>query len=439
MTAYLGLGSSVGDRQAHLRAALHRLETFGPDLRVVAVSPIYQTPHLGLKPGDATRYPPHLNLAAKIETDLSPDALLERIHAVEGGRRTAAHRTLGATHDRHRYSALRRHGSADAGSDPAAIPASRSGLSSLFLWPILRPISDCRTDAVWKVCGRAHRSVPRASKGWKMDYLYEAVDPSGRTVLGKIEATDEVEVRRKLTQMGYRPQTVAVAQNAAASAVAPRQTGMGSVAVAPNAVRAGMQTGAQTACALQRHHAGRERRETERAHDRADAEPHLHTFPVQLSGQPRQPERFQAGRRLDEGSGVLFSAVGAPHQERHDDLRRPRQSGGAHAQQESGADGPRNGGRRAQRAADLRRHGALSAHLSRPYRRHGARRGDRRLSGDRSGRDRPQFRTEHRPLQRDVAPETDGLAGDLSAAGHHPFDAVHLRQHGLRRRTCGSI
>lgn len=88
VVAYLGLGSSVGDRPAHLRDALHRLETFGPGLRVTALSPVYQTPHLGLKPGDATRYPPHLNLAARIETDLSPDDLLQRIHAVEaaGGR-----------------------------------------------------------------------------------------------------------------------------------------------------------------------------------------------------------------------------------------------------------------------------------------------------------------------------------------------------------------
>ena len=81
-----------------------------------------------------------------------------------------------------------------------------------------------------------------------MDYLYEAVDASGRTVMGKIEANDEVEVRRKLTQMGYRAQTVAAAQNTAANAVAPRQTGMGSAAVASNsAVRNGIQTGAQTA------------------------------------------------------------------------------------------------------------------------------------------------------------------------------------------------
>ncbi|MCW3054151.1 MAG: 2-amino-4-hydroxy-6-hydroxymethyldihydropteridinepyrophosphokinae [Chthonomonadales bacterium] len=88
VTAYLGLGSSVGDRQAHLRDALRRLETLEPRLHVTTVSPIYETPHLGLKPGDETRYPPHLNLVARIETELSPEDLLQRIHGVEeaGGR-----------------------------------------------------------------------------------------------------------------------------------------------------------------------------------------------------------------------------------------------------------------------------------------------------------------------------------------------------------------
>lgn len=89
VTAYLGLGSSVGDRQGNLQAALQRLE--GPELHVCAVSPVYQTPHLGLQPGDETRYPPHLNLVACIETDLSPEKLLGRIHEVEalGGRQRA--------------------------------------------------------------------------------------------------------------------------------------------------------------------------------------------------------------------------------------------------------------------------------------------------------------------------------------------------------------
>lgn len=88
VTAYLGLGSSLGDRSENLRVALQRLQTFGTGLRVAAVSPVYQTPHLGLQPGDEMRYPPHLNLAARVETVLSPEELLLRIHDVEaaGGR-----------------------------------------------------------------------------------------------------------------------------------------------------------------------------------------------------------------------------------------------------------------------------------------------------------------------------------------------------------------
>jgi 2-amino-4-hydroxy-6-hydroxymethyldihydropteridine diphosphokinase len=39
------------------------------------------------------RYPPHLNLVARVETDLSPDDLLERLHGVEqaGGRQRTEH------------------------------------------------------------------------------------------------------------------------------------------------------------------------------------------------------------------------------------------------------------------------------------------------------------------------------------------------------------
>src|ERR1041385_4816567 len=86
--AYLGLGSSLGERAANLREALKRLETFGLGLRVVEVSPIYQSPHMGWEPGDEAKYPPHLNCVALIETTLTPEELLARIRAVEeaGGR-----------------------------------------------------------------------------------------------------------------------------------------------------------------------------------------------------------------------------------------------------------------------------------------------------------------------------------------------------------------
>ena len=86
VTAYIGLGSSVGDRMANLREALQRLNTQA--VRVLAVSPVYQSPHLGLHPGDSEKYPAHLNCAARLETTLTPEDLLSHIQAVEnaGGR-----------------------------------------------------------------------------------------------------------------------------------------------------------------------------------------------------------------------------------------------------------------------------------------------------------------------------------------------------------------
>lgn len=80
---YLGLGSSLGDRVRHLRKALERLQSCGPDVRVTDLSPLYESPHLGLHSGDEKRYPAHLNLAARLETTLTPEVLLDCIHTVE--------------------------------------------------------------------------------------------------------------------------------------------------------------------------------------------------------------------------------------------------------------------------------------------------------------------------------------------------------------------
>ena len=73
MRAYLGLGSNLGDRRAHLRAAVDAL----PD--VVAVSPVYETDPVGGPPGQS----PYLNLVVELETDRSPRQLLELGQALE--------------------------------------------------------------------------------------------------------------------------------------------------------------------------------------------------------------------------------------------------------------------------------------------------------------------------------------------------------------------
>jgi 2-amino-4-hydroxy-6-hydroxymethyldihydropteridine diphosphokinase len=65
--AYLGLGSNLGDRRAHLRAAVAAL----PD--VVAVSPVYETEPVGGPPGQA----PYLNVVVALDTDLGPRDLLD--------------------------------------------------------------------------------------------------------------------------------------------------------------------------------------------------------------------------------------------------------------------------------------------------------------------------------------------------------------------------
>ncbi len=73
MRAYLGLGSNLGDRRAHLRAAVAAL----PD--VVAVSPVYETDPVGGPPGQG----PYLNLVVVLETDRSPRQLLDLAHSLE--------------------------------------------------------------------------------------------------------------------------------------------------------------------------------------------------------------------------------------------------------------------------------------------------------------------------------------------------------------------
>jgi len=77
-TVYLGLGSNMGDRRRNLEAALDALRAH-PQIAVTAVSSFLETDPVGGPPGQGK----FLNAAAKIETDLSPEALLEELKRVE--------------------------------------------------------------------------------------------------------------------------------------------------------------------------------------------------------------------------------------------------------------------------------------------------------------------------------------------------------------------
>ncbi len=77
VVGYLGLGSNVGDRWAHLRGAVEALRGHG--VEVDAVSSAYETEPVG----EVLDQPDFLNAAVRIRTDLEPEGLLDLCKAIE--------------------------------------------------------------------------------------------------------------------------------------------------------------------------------------------------------------------------------------------------------------------------------------------------------------------------------------------------------------------
>lgn len=75
-TAFLALGSNIGDREANLREAVERLDA--GDIRVTRRSSLYET-----APQELLDQPWFLNAVVAIETSLFPMQLLARVRAVE--------------------------------------------------------------------------------------------------------------------------------------------------------------------------------------------------------------------------------------------------------------------------------------------------------------------------------------------------------------------
>jgi 2-amino-4-hydroxy-6-hydroxymethyldihydropteridine diphosphokinase len=74
--AFIGLGSNLGDRRAHLQAAVDGLRAGGD---VVAVSPLYETEPVGGPAGQG----PYLNAVVELSTEDTPRQLLERCRSLE--------------------------------------------------------------------------------------------------------------------------------------------------------------------------------------------------------------------------------------------------------------------------------------------------------------------------------------------------------------------
>jgi len=77
---YLGLGSNVGDRESHLRAAIEMLEERG--VEVDAISSAYETEPVG----EVLDQADFLNAAIRICTELEPEALLDLCKEIEVAR-----------------------------------------------------------------------------------------------------------------------------------------------------------------------------------------------------------------------------------------------------------------------------------------------------------------------------------------------------------------
>ncbi len=77
VTAYLGLGSNLGEREEFLRQAVERLARL-PALRLTGISSVYETEPVG-----RLDQPAFLNLVIRVEAELKPHALLAVCQEVE--------------------------------------------------------------------------------------------------------------------------------------------------------------------------------------------------------------------------------------------------------------------------------------------------------------------------------------------------------------------
>lgn len=80
MTAFVGLGSNLGDRLGQLRRAVAALSD-APGVRVVAESSVRETEALVL-PGSPPQ-PAYLNAVVQVETTLAAPELLALLHRIE--------------------------------------------------------------------------------------------------------------------------------------------------------------------------------------------------------------------------------------------------------------------------------------------------------------------------------------------------------------------
>ncbi len=156
-TAYLSLGSNIGDRESHLREAIAQLNAAG--VRVLRVSPVYET-----EPVDYTDQRWFLNLAVEAETELFPMQLLGRIAKIEralGRVRTTPNgpRTIDID--------ILLYGAAKVKTKKLEIPHPRMSERRF----VLAPLADLAPDLRHPILGKTVRELLDALKGQKVEPL----------------------------------------------------------------------------------------------------------------------------------------------------------------------------------------------------------------------------------------------------------------------------
>ncbi|HEY8816501.1 MAG TPA: 2-amino-4-hydroxy-6-hydroxymethyldihydropteridine diphosphokinase [Candidatus Dormibacteraeota bacterium] len=160
-TGYLGLGSNVGDRAGHLRAAIEMLGE--REVKVEAVSSGYETEPVG----EVLDQADFLNAAIRIRTELEPEALLDVCKEIEAER--------GRALDAPRHSPrpldvdLLLLGDIELSTDRLTLPHPEVTSRRFVLAPLLEldprltlPDGTCLTDALAELgaCQRADRVGP---------------------------------------------------------------------------------------------------------------------------------------------------------------------------------------------------------------------------------------------------------------------------------------
>ena len=127
VTAYVAVGSNLGDRNALLGFARSQLDAT-PDTRVLRTSPLYRSAAIG--PG---RQPDYLNAVFELCTALAAPALLTRLHAIEqAAGRTRTERWAARTLDLD----LLLYGSEIRADTGLCLPHPRLQERNFVVWPL---------------------------------------------------------------------------------------------------------------------------------------------------------------------------------------------------------------------------------------------------------------------------------------------------------------